>query len=593
MYGDDRNKGRRPADGSDAGRRRPANGSGSSSGQRRTASGSGSNQRRPSDSPSSEQIRRSASGGLSQRRPASGNVSDRSEARRSSVRNGSASGKSASRTGAGAGSGSRRPADRNGSGSKRPANKSGAGTGTKRRSQMTMEERKWDEYNKLKARNRKRQQVVMTVCICLIALLVFAGILWSIAKGIKSPANGDKSANGSTPSSQLTVTKGAGEEQGGQPSATSAPSPTPTPEVKEISLVAVGDDLVHTGVYQAGRQSDGTFDYSCLFANIKPYLEGIDIKVINQETIFGGDDKGLSSYPSFNSPTAIGDEVVAAGFNVVLHASNHALDMGLDGLLNCVSFWKTKHPETLMLGIYENAEEQSEIPIMEVKGVKFAMLNYTYNHNWETLSKNADGHLNMLCAWDPDSRVIDLNTINPRVLEDIKKAEELADFTIVFPHWGTEYVMDYTKQQSSFAQQMTEAGADLIIGTHPHVIEPVEWVTADNGNKALCYYSLGNFTSTQDQLERVLGGMAKLTIVSDETGVHIDEESIKAIPLVTHYIYPGWSGSTVVETTYALKDYTADLAKKHGLLNRKGITVTVDKLTALAQETFGEYYSLD
>lgn len=485
------------------------------------------------------------------------------------------------RTGSGSGSGAKRPPNRaNGSGTRRP------------RRPMTAEERRWNEYKKLKERNKRRVRNVMVICITLIALLVFGGIVWSATGKGKNSSNGDKSANaGNTPSATLNVTQGAGDSLTEAP--TSTPMPTPTPVPKTVTLLAVGDDLIHEGVYKAGRQSDGTHDYSCLYKNIAPYLEGVDIKVINQETIFGGDDRGLSSYPSFNSPTAIGDELVDAGFNVVLHASNHALDMGLNGLLNSVEFWKTKHPDIFMIGIYENAEEQSEIPIMEVNGIKFAMLNYTYNHNWETLSTNADGHLNMLCAWDPDSRVINLETINPRVIEDIKKAEELADFTIVFPHWGTEYVMNYTTQQSSFARQMTEAGADLIIGTHPHVIEPVEWVEAENGNRALCYYSLGNFTSTQDQIERILGGMAKLTIISDENGVYIDEESIKAIPLVTHYIYPGWTGATVTETTYLLKDYTADLAAKHGLKNRKGVTVTVDKLTKLAQETFGQYYSLE
>lgn len=456
---------------------------------------------------------------------------------------------------------------------------------------MTIEERRRREYLKLKKENAKRKKIVMIVCICLIAALLLFGTIWSIVNASK---NKDKDTNqtGNNSGSAVTISGSSGGNNT-TPDPTSTPEPTPTPEPKTATLVAFGDDLVHTGVYQAGRQSDGTHDYSCLFENVVPYISDADIKVINQETIFGGDEKGLSSYPNFNSPEAIGDAMVEAGFNVVLQASNHSLDVGLDGLLNCVEYWKTNHPDVLMLGIYENAEEQAEIPIMEVNGIKIAMLNYTYSHNWETVSQNAEGHLNMLCAYDENTRYIDFNTIHPDVIEDIKAAEELADFTIVFPHWGTEYVLSATTQQITFAKQMTEAGADLIIGAHPHVIEPVEWVETDNGNRALCYYSLGNFTSTQDEVDRLLGGMAKLTIVQDETGTYIEEESIKAIPIVTHYVYPGWNGATVVESTYLLKDYTEEMAAAHGLLPRKGLTVTRDHFLTVAQEVFGEYFSLE
>ena len=146
------------------------------------------------------------------------------------------------------------------------------------------------------------------------------------------------------------------------------------------------------------------------------------------------------------------------------------------------------------------------------------MLNYTYSHNWESFSTAAEGHLNILCAYDPATRILDFNTINPQVLEDIKRAEEIADFTIVYPHWGIEYVDDHMPSQETFAKQMTEAGADLIIGTHPHVIEPVVWITADNGNKSLCYYSLGNFLSMFKKSECELEGMAYLEFYKDENG---------------------------------------------------------------------------
>lgn len=360
---------------------------------------------------------------------------------------------------------------------------------------------------------------------------------------------------------------------------------------KEVSLMAVGDNIGHTGVFQAGRQPDGSHDYSVLYDNISYYLENNDMKIINQETIFGGDDKEYKTYPLFNTPSAIGTAMVKAGFNVIQHASNHSLDMGQNGLLNCVNFWKTTHPETLMIGIYETAEEQNEIPLMEVNGITFALLNYTYSHNATTFSTYAEGHLNMLCDYDESTRVIDFDTIHPKVLEDIKKAEELADFTIVLPHWGSEYTTTPTNQEYTFAKQMTEAGADLIIGAHPHVIQPVEWVEADNGNRALCYYSLGNYTSVQDGISQMLGGMANLTIRQDSKGTYIVEDSIKAIPLVTHYVYPTSTGYCIVEGTYLLNDYSAEKAASHGIRNAFGKALTRDKLVNLAEDVFGEYLS--
>lgn len=364
-------------------------------------------------------------------------------------------------------------------------------------------------------------------------------------------------------------------------------------KVKQVTIMAVGDNLIHEAVWQSGLQEDGSHDYRPLYENLSYYLENCDLRVINQETILGGDEKGLRDYPIFNSPQAIGDTLADMGFNVILHASNHSFDMGIDGLMSCAQFWKQKHPEVTMVGIYESPEEQDQIPVVEVNGIKIALLNYTYSHNAGSFGVKAEGHLNMLCAYDNTSRVIDFQTIHPKVLEDIRKAEELADFTIVFPHWGTEYVMQPTLQETTFASQMTEAGADLIIGTHPHVIQPVEWVTAGNGNRALCYYSLGNFTSAQDGVAQMLGGMANLTIVQDKTGTYIQEDSIKAIPLVTHFVYPGWTGSSVVESTYLLNNYTDEQAAKHGLKTAWRITLTRQELLSLAEQTFGEYLSME
>lgn len=366
--------------------------------------------------------------------------------------------------------------------------------------------------------------------------------------------------------------------------------------VMKATLVAVGDNLIHQSVYDAGMlkpsEADGTRDYSTLYEHIKPYVQEADISVINQETICGGDENGFQDYPRFNTPSDLINDMVDTGFNVVLQASNHSMDMGLDGLLHAYDFWKTEHPEVMMIGITKEEKEEEEIPVLTVNGIRIAMLNYSYSHNSNHFSTNAEGHLNMLCAFDEKSRQIDFHTINPKVISDIEKAEKLADFTIVFPHWGTEYVLTETKQESDFAALMVQAGADLIIGAHPHVCQPVKWVETENGNRGLCYYSLGNFTSAQDGLAQMMGCMASLTIQKDGSGTHIDEASIKAIPLVTHFVYPGINHSVLTETTYLLDEYTEELAAVHGLKRVWHQTITKEKLMNLAEQTFGEFMSL-
>ena len=403
----------------------------------------------------------------------------------------------------------------------------------------------------------------------------------------------DKRRNASKETVYVPEKQGTEAEQEKEPGEVPGGTEPEVPQEKRATLMAVGDNLIHTAVWQAGVQEDGSHDYTVLYENIAEYLEKTDIRVINQETIFAGDEKGLQDYPLFNSPEAIGHTIAGMGFNVILHASNHSLDMGQNGIVHAAKFWKEEHPEVTMVGIREEADPKPEIPVIDVKGIRIALLNYTYSHNAETFSAYAEGYLNMLCDYDESTRRIDFGTIHPKVLEEIRQAEELADFTIVFPHWGTEYTLTPTDQEVSFAKQMTQAGADLIIGTHPHVPQPVEWISAENGNRALCYYSLGNYTSAQNGIPQMLGMMANLTIVQDQERTYIEEDSIKAIPLVTHFVYPGWTGSTVVESTYLLKDYTDEQAAKHGLKRAWGITLTKKKLMDIAEDTFGEYLSME
>ena len=356
-----------------------------------------------------------------------------------------------------------------------------------------------------------------------------------------------------------------------QPSISPTSTPSPEPPAT-VTLLAVGDNLIHIQVVESGMQEDGTYNFDHLYSNIKDEISAADIAVINQETIFGGTQFPYSGYPNFNSPTEIGDAIVNAGFDVVLHATNHTLDMGVDGVINTLHYWK-QHPLIQVLGINETQEGSEVIPIMEKNGIKIAMLNYTYSFNGYSLPKDMPYLANRLDDTE-------------QMKAAIAKAENLADITIVFPHWGTEYVYQPTKAQKDLTEFFYEQGVDLVIGTHPHVIEPVEWVEKGDGHRMLVYYSLGNFISYQKEAPRMLGAMAKVTITKDNTGTFISKSDIS--PIITHYEN---GPSDYHYGIYPLSQYTAVMADRHGVssIAHNG-PLTYPDMLDLTRQVLGSWY---
>lgn len=371
------------------------------------------------------------------------------------------------------------------------------------------------------------------------------------------------------------------------PPKTSAPTPEPTPTPfpeYDIDLMMVGDNLLHMGLIYSGLQEDGSYQFDFLFEDIAPFLEKARLRLINQETIFGGNELGFSGYPTFNSPTEVGDAIAAAGFDIVLCASNHAADQGRQGIESCLDFWREKHGEMLVTGI-QSDEEENEILCVEIDGLTFAVLNYTYGPNVETVPKQVRGALDLLCAMDEKSGRMDYTTLNPQVTEDIKRADALADYVLVCPHWGTEYAKAPSSYQEKFALEMTEAGADIIIGTHPHVVQPICWITSENGNRSLCYYSLGNYTSTQKKPLSMLEGMAWISIHVTEDGHYINESRTGVVPLVNQYsAYP-----VRFEGVHLLEEYTQEQAQRHGIIKYGEVSFSKEDMVSACEEIFGEW----
>lgn len=351
--------------------------------------------------------------------------------------------------------------------------------------------------------------------------------------------------------------------------ATEQALPEPLPEIR---LVMAGDILLHTPLAESGKKPEGGYDFSAIFANLQEEIREADLALVNQEVIIGGTELGVSGYPAFNAPCELGDALMDAGFNVVLHATNHALDKGKRGVLNCLSFWQENYPDTPVLGIHGSKESQQEIYVYEQQGIRIAILNYTYGTNGIPLPEDMPYAVDLL---EED-----------RVIEDLKRARELADFVVVCPHWGKEYVLEQTGNQESWAKILAENGADLILGTHPHVIEPIELITSDNGNQALVYYSLGNFVNWTSGTgtgvaNRMVGGLAQVTIGLDENGDTVITE-YGVLPVVCH-LEKGFGGVTV----YPLAEYTEELAARNEI-SKQDESFSLEYCRELAESVFGD-----
>ncbi len=343
----------------------------------------------------------------------------------------------------------------------------------------------------------------------------------------------------------------------------------------EISIIMVGDMLMHTPVEASAKQEDGTYSYDSLFANTVEEIQAADLAVVNQEVIIAGEDFGISGYPAFNAPFALGHDLIEAGFDVICHGTNHALDQGKKGLQSCLAFWDENYPEIPVLGIHGTQEDQDDIYVYEQDGVKIALLNFTYGTNGIPLPSDMPYAVDML--------------EEEKVVSALLKAEEMADFTVVFPHWGNEYELGVAGSQQKWADIFFENGVDLVVGTHPHVIEPIEMmVDEETGRSMLVYYSIGNFcnwtsSSGAGIANRMVGGMAQVTISKDENGaVYIKEYGVE--PVVCH-LTEGTNGVSV----YFLDDYTAEMGSQNQIINQDA-NFSYDYCVELCDKVWGDLW---
>lgn len=275
------------------------------------------------------------------------------------------------------------------------------------------------------------------------------------------------------------------------------------------SLIMVGDALVHDSLYNDANKLAGYNGY-----NFKPQIELIkdvvsiyDIAYYNQETILGGSSIGLSSYPAFNSPQELGDAMIDAGFNLVSLATNHTLDRGEKAVLLSREYWDNQK-NIHAVGSYNSQiqKDNLETKILTVNNITYAMLNYTYGTNGITVPSGKEYLVNL---WDDTTNY---EGYKQQVKSDIENIRDKVDILIIAMHWGREYTHTKTSIEHETAEFLASLGVDIIIGTHPHVIQPVEWI-----ENTIVFYSLGNFISAQtssscSNLKCNVGLMSSLTI---------------------------------------------------------------------------------
>ncbi len=356
------------------------------------------------------------------------------------------------------------------------------------------------------------------------------------------------------------------EEQPYEPETTPAENQQTTYEPVSVSLIAVGDNLIHNTLLLDASNGDGTYDFTPFYEEIKPYVEAADIAIVNQESPLGTGEP--SGYPCFNTPQACGDALVDTGFDVICHANNHAMDALSGAVYDTLDFWDTYADQgVLRIGIARDAEDRAKVRYLERNGIKIGFLAYTYGLNGYSLPNDNPDLVSLI---DKD-----------KMAEEMAAVKEECDALVVLMHWGTEYQTVENSEQEELAQFLAENGAALIIGSHPHVCQPCEWVEADNGNRAFCIYSTGNFISSQNQTTTMVEAMLQVTLTRESDGSVVVEDP-GVMPLVCYY-NSKWRGYRVLP----MDDYTEEIASSHALAGRCDMSPA--HLRSIAEEIFGAY----
>ena len=346
------------------------------------------------------------------------------------------------------------------------------------------------------------------------------------------------------------------------------PKQSKSSETGSVTFIAAGDNLINDTLIAAGQQENGKEDYSSFYANVKSYISSADIAVINQETLLGGSEFEYTGYPLYNTPWAVGEAAIDAGFDIFTCATEHSMDMAFAGIQQECLFFE-EHPEAIHTGVYSTEEASNSITYFEKNNITFALLNYTFGTTGASVPDDKQWCVSVM---DKD-----------KITADVKAAQSQADVVIAFPHWGTEYSTAVSAFQKEYVKLFSNLGIDIVIGSHPHVLQKVEWVeNKKTGKKTLVYYSLGNFVSYQTSLDQLCGGLAEIKIDKTQNGIEIS--SAKLVPVVCWF---NEENGKCDFSVYRLSDYTDQLAKTH---QQRDMGATPEYFSKLVKDTVSEEF---
>lgn len=342
-------------------------------------------------------------------------------------------------------------------------------------------------------------------------------------------------------------------------------------EYKKITFLGAGDNIIYFGTVRDAQklavQGGRKYNFKPIYSEVASMIESADVSFINQETLMCGDGYDISYYPMFNSPQDLGYDLVEMGFDVVSIANNHMLDKTASGLEKTIAFYDTLPITTV--GGYKSKEDYNNIRVHEKNGIKIAFLSYTEMTNGLVPSAKANVYVPYLKEADIEG--------------EVNAAKEKADLVFVSVHWGEEGYFKPWDRQVKMAQRFADAGVDVVIGHHPHVIEPVEWITGKDGNKMLCYYSLGNFMAEQAYAYNMVGGMCSFEIVA-VNGQKPVIKNAQFIPTVFD-----WGAGFYNNKVYLLEKYTAAQANNHGI-GAYGRRTSLAQLRGYVSDTIPEEF---
>ena len=337
-----------------------------------------------------------------------------------------------------------------------------------------------------------------------------------------------------------------------------------------IRLIAMGDMLAHDSV-NSNAKTASDYDYTKFFKNVRNLTSKGDIRFCNQEGLSAGETFGITGYPTFNAPAAFPRDLQKIGCNVINLANNHMADKGQDAINATLDTWKALKP-LVVAGANRDVQERDTVHYFEVKGVKVAEVSFNeINNN----AAAADYSVTLLKE--------------PVVTNLMTEARKNADFVMVSTHWGSyEDSTQVGPIEEQWTKRLTDLGADVIIGTGPHVLQRAEWQQAADGHKTFVWYSIGNFLSAQLTLQERIGGIAMLKL--EKTGDAKTPVKIAKIGFMPTYMHYDWPAADRVAekltTRTNLALYPLDQASSP--LSRSGLNTTVSAQQKVVRDTLGK-----